>query len=359
MSRSIRGRRRTGCPARESRTTKCTSTSNIDCSSARTRPAAKAGISERSARRIERSEALPSQREARAWRTREDPLAAVWETEVVPLLEADAVAQRGDAAGGTAAPLSRRSTARECCARCSVACASGAPCTAPSARSSSRRSTRRGGWGCRTSPSPTSSGVQIAGAPFPHRLYQFALAHSGWRHVEVVEGGESFIALSTGLQSALWRLGGVPEEHRTDSLSAAFNNLAEQRSSRGATTGCASTTACERAAATRASRTRTASIESRHDSLKTALDQALRLRGSRCFDERADYEALGRARSCQAERPRGEAPGRCERAVLRALAGAAHRRVRGGAGAGEQVRASFTVRRRPVQRAEPDSSGSG
>ena len=33
-------------------------------------------------------------------------------------------------------------------------------------------------------------------------------------------------------------------------------------------------------------------IESRHDSLKTALDQALRLRGSRCYDERAQYEAL-------------------------------------------------------------------
>ena len=34
------------------------------------------------------------------------------------------------------------------------------------------------------------------------------------------------------------------------------------------------------------------SIESRHDSLKTALDQALRPRGSRCFDERSAYEAL-------------------------------------------------------------------
>lgn len=31
------------------------------------------------------------------------------------------------------------------------------------------------------------------------------------------------------LQLALWRLGGVPEEHRTDSLSAAFNNLAEEQ----------------------------------------------------------------------------------------------------------------------------------
>jgi hypothetical protein len=33
-------------------------------------------------------------------------------------------------------------------------------------------------------------------------------------------------------------------------------------------------------------------IESRHDSLKTALDQALRLRGSRCFDDRSGYETF-------------------------------------------------------------------
>jgi hypothetical protein len=34
--------------------------------------------------------------------------------------------------------------------------------------------------------------------------------------------------LSVGLQNALWTLGGAPLEHRTDSLSAAFNNLAEE-----------------------------------------------------------------------------------------------------------------------------------
>ena len=51
--------------------------------------AAKAGLSERSARRIETSEALPSQRQSRAWRTRTDPLTAVWNSEVVPLLESD------------------------------------------------------------------------------------------------------------------------------------------------------------------------------------------------------------------------------------------------------------------------------
>lgn len=53
--------------------------------------AAKAGISERSARRIEGSDTLPSQKPGRDWRTRKDPLAAVWEGEVVPLLRQDPV----------------------------------------------------------------------------------------------------------------------------------------------------------------------------------------------------------------------------------------------------------------------------
>ena len=49
--------------------------------------AAKAGISERSARRIERAVTLPSQNPRRYWRSRPDPFADVWETQVVPLLK--------------------------------------------------------------------------------------------------------------------------------------------------------------------------------------------------------------------------------------------------------------------------------
>ena len=48
--------------------------------------AAKAGISERSARRIEDATGLPSQHPARSWRTREDPLEAVWDREVAPVV---------------------------------------------------------------------------------------------------------------------------------------------------------------------------------------------------------------------------------------------------------------------------------
>jgi hypothetical protein len=48
--------------------------------------AAKGGISERSGRRIEKG-ARPSVPRERHWRTREDPLDAIWESELVPLLE--------------------------------------------------------------------------------------------------------------------------------------------------------------------------------------------------------------------------------------------------------------------------------
>src|SRR6185503_1545654 len=49
--------------------------------------AARIGISVSSARRIEQRIELPSQRGARQWRTRTDPLVEVWDDEVVPLLE--------------------------------------------------------------------------------------------------------------------------------------------------------------------------------------------------------------------------------------------------------------------------------
>ena len=60
--------------------------------------------------------------------------------------------------------------------------------------------------------------VELAGTVFTCRLYQFALAYSGWRYVTVIDSGESFLALSTSLQAALWALRGVAEEHCTDSL---------------------------------------------------------------------------------------------------------------------------------------------
>jgi transposase InsO family protein len=133
-------------------------------------------------------------------------------------------------------------------------------------------------------------GICIAGMALPHRLYQFSFAHSGWRHARVVRGGESFQALAAGLQEALWMAGGVPEEHRTDSLSAAFNNLAEQEELTERYRGL-----CEHYGV-RASRNNpgesheNGAIESRQGSLKRALEQGLLLRGTREFAELPAYE---------------------------------------------------------------------
>ena len=75
----------------------------------------------------------------------------------------------------------------------------------------------------------SSLAVTIDGAPFPHLLYHFWLAFSGWQYVKAIQGGESFTALTEGLQEALWQLGGVPSTHRTDRLSAAYRNLRQGR----------------------------------------------------------------------------------------------------------------------------------
>jgi hypothetical protein len=253
--------------------------------------AAKAGISERSAQRIDRGEALPSQREERAWRTRADPLAPVWDSEVVPLLEADGalnavtlleeLQRRYPGSYGTAILRTLQRRVRQWRA-----------VHGPEREVFFAQEHPPGRLGLSDFTVCDELEVVVAGVAFPHRIYQFALAHSGWRHAAVFEGGESFIALSTGLQSALWRLGGVPEEHRTDSLSAAFNNLAEKEELTRRYDALCKHYDMRASRCNPGQSQENGSIESRHDSLKTALDQALRLRGSRCFDERAAYEAL-------------------------------------------------------------------
>ena len=40
--------------------------------------------------------------------------------------------------------------------------------------------------------------ITIGGQPFEHLLYHYRLAYSGWQYVQVIQGGESFVALSEG-----------------------------------------------------------------------------------------------------------------------------------------------------------------
>ena len=65
--------------------------------------------------------------------------------------------------------------------------------------------------------------ITIAGEEYNHLLYHFMLPYSGWEDVMVCEVGESFENLCRGYEKALWKLMGVPKEHRTDNLTAAIN----------------------------------------------------------------------------------------------------------------------------------------
>ena len=71
-----------------------------------------------------------------------------------------------------------------------------------------------------------ASAITLAGQPFVHLLcISFGWPSAVGAMFRWFRGCESYAALSEGLQGALRQLGGCPREHRTDSLSAAFDNL--------------------------------------------------------------------------------------------------------------------------------------
>ena len=251
--------------------------------------AAKTGISVASARRVEAMTVLPSQRPSRHWRTRADPLAAVWDTEVVPILEG--------------APSLMAVTLLEELQRRHPEQFSNSVLRTLQRRVSQWRAEQGqerelyfaqehppGRLGLSDFTVADELDVSLGGLAFPHRLYQFALAHSGWRHVRVVLGGESFQSLAAGLQDALWMAGGVPEEHRTDSLSAAFNNLAEQEELTKRYSALCEHYGLRPTRNNAGISHENGAIEARQGSLKRGLDQALLLRGSREFTDLAAYE---------------------------------------------------------------------
>lgn len=149
--------------------------------------------------------------------------------------------------------------------------------------------------------------ITIAGQPFEHLLYHYRLGYSGWQYAQIIQGGESFIGLSEGLQNALTLCGGVPKQHRTDSLSAAYRNIGGRRAKY---LTCLYDELCDhyRMEPTRNNKGvahENGSIESPHGHLKNRIEQALYLRGSFDFATVADYQTLiekaiaGLNRQCQ------------------------------------------------------------
>jgi hypothetical protein len=133
-------------------------------------------------------------------------------------------------------------------------------------------------------------GITLGGIPFPHLLFHLVLVYSNIEAVHPVLS-ESFEALAEGIEVCLWQIGGVPRQHRTDHLSAAMRPLdgagRSQATARYAALmahyGMEPTTNSLGAAH------ENGDVEQAHFRFKRAVDQALRVRGSREFPDRAAY----------------------------------------------------------------------
>jgi hypothetical protein len=245
---------------------------------------AKAGISERTGQRIDSGQVSAQENKERHWRTRKDPFEEVWDSEVVALLEKqpalDATTlfedlqdhHQGKFGNGKKRTFQRRVKAWKAL-------------HGPDKEVMFRQVQEPGRQGLSDFTQLKAVVVTIEGEPLAHRLYHFRLAFSGWSHLKVVLGGESYCALAEGLQEALWRLGGAPQEHRTDSLSAAYKNLTADEQA-DLTERYEVLCAHYGMKPTRNNRGighENGAVESPHGHLKRRIEQALLLRGSSDF----------------------------------------------------------------------------
>jgi hypothetical protein len=278
--------------------------------------AAKADMDEKTARKYVRLEQLPSEvKTPHRWRTRADPFAEVWQ-EVREHLEANP----GLEAKTLFADLQRRYPGRFGDGQL---------------RTLQRRIKRwRGlegpakevffpqyyvpGERCQSDFTDLSGlGITLSGSPFRHLIYHFVLPYSNWE-TGVVCFSESFESLSEGLQTALWRLGGVPIYHQTDRLSAAVHKAGHPQEFTPRYEALLRHYGLQGRKTNAASPHENGDVEQSHYRFKRALEQTLLLRGRRDFDDREAYESFLRKLFSQLN------GGRCERfneeqAKLRAL----------------------------------------
>ena len=280
--------------------------------------AAKAGISPATGYRIKADPVLPSQKKTTRGRRRPDPLADIFDEEVVPMLQEcpgirpiavfEEVQRRHPELG----TCFRRTLERRIRAWKAE--------HGPEQEVIFRQKHEPGKMGLSDFTDMNELSVTVTGNPLRHRLYHFRLAYSGFQHAHVVLGGESYVALAEGLQNALWTLGGAPDKHRTDSLSAAFKNL--DKAAKDDLTDRFDAL-CQHYGMTPTRNNKgvaheNGSIESPNGHLKRAIEDALIMRGSRDFEDLLAYrrfidEIVGRINARNAKRIDAE------RACLRPL----------------------------------------
>lgn len=289
--------------------------------------ALKSGMDEKTARRYRCTKGLPSDlKELHTWRTRSDPFAEVW-----PELRELLLENPGLQAVTLFSDLQRRHPGRFADGqlrtlqrKLKVWRAQEGPAKEVFFAQEHHPGVLAASDFCHMS----ELNITIQGSPFTHLLYHFVLTYSNWETGSICFS-ESFESLSAGLQDALWEAGGVPQRHRTDSLSAAVQNL-RSRTPKAQTPERPSEEFRRRYEALLnhyglcGERTQpgqgneNGDVEQRHHRFKTALSQALMLRGSRDFNSRQEYESYLRELFAQLNAGRSQRFAE-ERRVLSAL----------------------------------------
>lgn len=249
--------------------------------------AAKAGMDEKTARKYRDLGKLPSEvRAEHTWRTREDPFAEVWEDvraklEINPGLEAQTLfedLQRrypGRFSDGQLRTLQRRVK-------------SWRALEGPSREVFFPQVYRPGELAQSDFTDMNELEITIQGQPFEHLIYHFVLPYSNWE-TGTICFSESFESLSEGLQNALWELGGVPRQHRTDRLSTAVHKTDHPEEFTRRYAALLRHYGLEGRKIQRSEPHENGDVEQRHHRFKRALDQALMLRGSQDFESRETY----------------------------------------------------------------------
>lgn len=250
--------------------------------------AAKAGMDSKTAWKYLRDRRLPSEmREKHTWRTRPDPFADTWE-EIRQLLIAGPDLQAKtlfEHLQRTYPERFRDGQVRTLRRRIKYWRATEGP-----PREVFFAQEHRPGELCQSDFTHCRElGVTINGQAFPHLIYHFVLTYSNWETGTICYS-ETFESLSEGLQNALWELGDVPMEHRTDRLSAAVNNLVYTREFTRAYEGLLRHYRINGQKTQAGQANENGDIEQRHYRFKQTVDQALILRGSREFVSMAAYQ---------------------------------------------------------------------
>jgi hypothetical protein len=255
--------------------------------------AAKAGMDEKTARKYRRVGKIPSEiKMDHTWRTREDPFCDVWpevksKLELIPGLEGKTLfeyLQRnypGRFADGQIRTLQRRIKVWRA--------------TEGPSKEIFFPQVHKPGRLCQSDFTHMKAlGVTIAGEPFDHLVYHFVLTYSNWE-TGTVCFSESFESLSEGLQNALWKLGGIPEMHRTDCLTTAIQKTSHPDEFTHRYQDLLGHYGLQGQKTNPNSPHENGDVEQRHHRFKRAVEQTLLLRGNREFADRKEYDLfLGR-----------------------------------------------------------------